>query len=323
MIDRDIYIQDAINRLARHFLFLPRNEQREKKFDNKVLSRLENSKKKILPVEKISLGDESLFQEKIKEQRPIILTGKAATWPCMEKWTPEYFQKKYGTTEIQLLNPDMRDQSNLKSETPTTTLHEIIDCMLRGDTTKYARFSNLMHTHSELKDDIDVDWFKSYKGPLGLGAYYSWFLGAKGTKTNLHAACSHNLFCQVYGRKKWTFISPDYDCVIKPEVARTPYFMTCLDPDEPDTKHYPAFNKIQIHECILEPGDILYNPGTWWHKVTNLDASIGFGFRWFDPVESFKLSPTQTLQFIGAMNPSVLSFILQGKNFSKVIKKTK
>jgi hypothetical protein len=196
-------------------------------------------------------------------------------------------------------------------------------CLLRGDTSKYARFNNLMHIHPELKKDVDKEWFKSRRGIFGIGAYYSLFLGAQGTLTKLHGAVSHNLFCQVLGKKHWYIISPKYDAVVKPIVSRTPYFMTHLDPEDVNIESHPAFKYVDIYQCVLEEGDILFNPGSWWHQVTNLESSIGFGFRWFNPKESFQTSTSQTLQFLFATNPSVLSYIFGGKNFSNVIKKSK
>jgi ribosomal protein L16 Arg81 hydroxylase len=156
------------------------------------------------------------------------------------------------------------------------------------------------------------------------GSYFNLFIGAGGTKTNLHGACSHNLFTQVYGQKHWTIISPEFDPIIRPLIARTPYFMTELDPDNPDLQRYPEFEYIDRYQCVLKEGDILYNPASWWHKVSNLSTSIGFGFRWFDPIDSILISKTLTLQFLGSTNPSLLQYISFGKNnFTNILTSSK
>ena len=34
---------------------------------------------------------------------------------------------------------------------------------------------------------------------------------------------------------------------------------------------------------------MLFNPPSWWHHVTNLENSIGVGFRWFSPLGTLKV----------------------------------
>ena len=74
-------------------------------------------------------------------------------------------------------------------------------------------------------------------------------------------------------------------------------------------------------ECILKPGDILYNPPSWWHHVTNMSDSIGVGFRWFNLVDSFKMNFMQTLLTFISTNPSILYATKNRTNFAKIFKK--
>jgi hypothetical protein len=322
-IKKSISYSDSFFRLRQHIFGIKKSFKSEEKLDNKIIESLKDRKPKIIEIKNFTIDQLDEFDKEMKKLKPIILKGGALNWECLTKWKPSFLKEQYGNTIIPLLNPDMKNQDNLKAQEESVKFSEIIDCLLTGDTSRYARFSNLMHIHPELKDDVDKSWFLNRKGKLGLGAYYSLFLGAKGTKTNLHAACSHNLFCQVLGKKHWIIISPEYDPIIKPIVSRTPYFMSNLDPEKPDLEKYPAFSLMDRYECILEEGDILFNPGSWWHKVTNLTPSIGFGFRWFDPVNSLMTSTTQTLQFIASTNPTLYTYLKDGKSFSKVINKTK
>ena len=61
------------------------------------------------------------------------------------------------------------------------------------------------------------------------------------------------------------------------------YFVSSFDPARPDYDAFPAARGLQGLQVELHPGDVLYNPPFWWHKVDNPTVSIGVGFRWFPP----------------------------------------
>ena len=75
---------------------------------------------------------------------------------------------------------------------------------------------------------------------------------------------------------------------------------------------------MQAWECVLEPGDILFNPPSWWHHVTNLSESIGVGFRWFDLFSSTKSSFTQTLLTLFSSNPYIFQAMKNRTDFAKI-----
>ena len=76
-------------------------------------------------------------------------------------------------------------------------------------------------------------------------------------------------------------------------------------------------------EVILGPGDVLYNPASWWHHVVNLDPSIGFGFRWFDIRQSLKQDAMKTCLTFLSTNPNIITSTLMKNNFTKVLNKKK
>ena len=55
------------------------------------------------PVERLAADQISRFQRHFKSQGiPVHLTGLAAQWPALQRWTPEYFLTRFGDREVKL-----------------------------------------------------------------------------------------------------------------------------------------------------------------------------------------------------------------------------
>lgn len=305
--------------LLEHFFTLPKSKLTMQELQLSVAKELKHlGKSKTIQIERVSgLTDKELQDKYFKKHIPVIIEDRASGFKCMNKWTPEFLKENYGDTIIPLVSPDVKTLERL--EHTETTLKEIIECFESGDTTKYARFNDLFYQYPELMDDYDKKWFQKMKLKTGVGDLFNIFIGAGGTKTALHSACSVNLFTQVYGEKKWTIIPPEYDSIVNPLVTRTQFFVTELDPENVNEKINPSYDYLQKYECILKPGDMLYMPSCWWHQVTNLSASIGFAYRWFDPIDTFTGSIVQSLCFLASTNPPLWDYATKGKKFSKEI----
>ncbi|MCB0764078.1 MAG: cupin-like domain-containing protein [Flavobacteriales bacterium] len=250
-------------------------------------------------------NERTIYRDHIARNRPVVIQGLAAEWPCMWKWTPDYLREHYGEDEI--LITEKRSGSGAAGEpVEGARLKDILDCLEKGDSSRYARFSELLHQHPELLDDIDVPLLRRWKHPFSSTEdQFQIFIGAKGTSTNLHAACAHNLFVQVHGVKHWYIASAHHDPAMSPDVNRSPYFTSRSDPFDTSDEADPVMAHVDHYEFELHAGEILFNPSSFWHHVTNLTGSIGFGYRWMS-LNSFLINFTQTLMVITATNPSFL-----------------
>jgi len=76
-------------------------------------------------------------------------------------------------------------------------------------------------------------------------------------------------------------------------------------------------------EVILKPGDVLFTPSFYWHKVENLTDTIGVGYRWLAFQSFMKSSKTQTLLTLLSNNPSILSARKNRHDFSKIFSMSK
>ncbi|MFT6145663.1 MAG: hypothetical protein ACJAZO_003250 [Myxococcota bacterium] len=246
---------------------------------------------------------------------PVVMRGVAKDWAAVREWSPAWLAERHGDLTLSVTDGDT-----------TGGTHNVEEILLRrymamvedADTSKYLRFGNLLHQLPELLQDFDLDTLFRYRSKIRLGASIGVFIGAIGTRTSLHAVPTENLFVQVHGIKRWTVYDASSDPALRPVTSRSMYYWSDFDAEAPDAKRFPAAPYLDWYDFELHPGDVLYNPASNWHQVTNLTASIGCGFRWMSPMAP-RRNFTQWLLFFLATNPSVLYLVRNRREFHNVL----
>ena len=55
-----------------------------------------------------------------------------------------------------------------------------------------------------------------------------------------------------------------------------------VNPEQPDFKRFPLFDRATAYECVIEPGDTLLIPANWLHHVRGLEKSITVSRNFFN-----------------------------------------
>ncbi len=304
----------AANRAAEHFLYIKRDDTA---LQRRILADSQRSGPgRLLAIdERTQLSPEAFAAEYVQTGTPVIMRGLAKDWPAVRTWSPSLLRERYGAQQLQVMDNDI---SGGIFNVEELTVAEFIDGIEGGDTRKYLRFGNLLHRFPELAGDFDRGVLDRYITKRKLGSNMGVFIGAKGTTTRLHAAPPDNLFAQVYGSKRWRVYGAAADPILRPLMARSTYYYTEYDPDHPDHGRFPAAKHLDWYEFELHPGDVLYNPPSFWHQVTNLGPTIGVGFRWLSPMAA-RLNPSQLLLFFLATNPPLWFVTRNKKNYTRVL----
>ena len=267
-----------------------------------------------------NISDHELKKNYIDKGIPVVMVGKAKEWDCVKKWSPDWLLENYCDDKVSIFNASIQEMTDVNYSVEETILKDVLNAMKEGDTSKYSRFNRLLYDHPGLIEDFDWKWLYNRRNTISSGKTFQVFIGGKGTRTTLHSASEHNLFTQVYGSKHWYLYPPENDVIFEPPVTRTPYFHSMFDPESPNLEVFPNAKYLQAWECKLEAGDVLFNPPSWWHQVTNLDDSIGVGFRWFNPADSFKMSFMQTLLTFTSTNPPIWMATKNRTDFARIFK---
>lgn len=106
-------------------------------------------------------------------------------------------------------------------------------------------------------------------------------------RTQTHYDLQDNIACVVAGRRRFTLFPPDqlpnlYMGPLELTVSGTPCSMVSLE--EPDLERYPRFEKAleAAQSAVLEPGDAIYIPYSWWHHVQSLEPFNGLVNYWWN-----------------------------------------
>ena len=266
------------------------------------------------------LSKKQFKDQYLKKGIPVVMEGKANDWKCVKKWSIDWLYDNYCNDEVAIFNPLDSNTGKVNYNIEETTLKMVIEAMKIGDTTKYSRFNRLLYDHPELLDDFNWKWLYKMRNNISSGKTFQVFIGGKGTNTTLHCASEHNLFTQVYGEKLLFLYAPKSDILLDPPITRSPYFYSKFNPENPNLNEFPAAKYLCTWECILKPGDVLFNPPLWWHQVKNLSHSIGVGFRWFSPFDSFRGSFINTLMTILSTNPPIWTANKYRTDFARIFK---
>lgn len=85
-----------------------------------------------------------------------------------------------------------------------------------------------------------------------------------------------NLLVQVVGKKCAVLFAPNEVHNLYLEGDKS----AVLDIVNPDTTKYPLFSRAVAHECVLQPGDILFMPALWFHNITSLEFGVAVNMFW-------------------------------------------
>ncbi|MFT7612142.1 MAG: hypothetical protein ACI9J3_001091 [Parvicellaceae bacterium] len=295
-----------------HFLTRPRffnwTRKGRTRFYRKLENRLEQTGEGTLtPVDRVKdISRKDFFKNYVKKGIPVIMEGKAADWKCVQEWSLEYFKELHGDDEIVFLN--QRDIN--VGDYEQTTLGKVIDTIREGGS-KYYRFYPLLTEHPEHLLDFDYEWLKSLRRRFAIGEAFHVFISGKGGFTPIHNANSENIFTQIYGEKKWVLYPMEATCVVDPPPTRNFYRSALVkrgkdfDPFERNFEDFPLYKHINGYSAHLKPGDVFYNPPYMWHAVKNPTDSIGVGYRYFTPAQTFFKYPLYFGLELFAFNPPI------------------
>uniref|UniRef100_A0A336MB97 CSON013086 protein n=1 Tax=Culicoides sonorensis TaxID=179676 RepID=A0A336MB97_CULSO len=213
-------------------------------------------------------------------QKPVLLRNTINHWPALEKWKDLNYlisNASGRTVPVELgsqYTSENWSQSLMKFDDFIVN-HVIPDPNSIQDKVYLAQH-DLFDQIPELKDDISVPEYISDPSPR----IKAW-LGPQGTVSPLHTDPTHNLLCQVLGKKNVILASPDdtnnlyaHDHFILNNTSQ-------VDVENIDFEKFPLCKDVKFYHILLQQGDVLYIPPKWWHHIRSLSPSFSISY-WFD-----------------------------------------
>ncbi|NWI26700.1 KDM8 demethylase, partial [Sula dactylatra] len=212
-------------------------------------------------------------------QKPVVLEGIIDHWPCMKKWSVDYFCQVAGcrTVPVELGTRYTDEEWSQKLMTVSDFINQYI---VNENSVGYLAQHQLFDQIPELKEDISIpDYCCLGEGEEDDITINAWF-GPEGTISPLHQDPQQNFLAQVFGRKYIRLCSPQDSENLYPHESQILHNTSQVDVEDPDLVKFPNFRKAAFQSCILMPGQVLFIPVKYWHYVRSLDISFSVSFWW-------------------------------------------
>jgi lysine-specific demethylase 8 len=225
------------------------------------------------------------------------MVNMISDWPAVKEWSPDYFKRKHGQAEIEIIHHDPNSETHLesflKNETQEITLADYVESLSSLERAYALREEyEVFEMLPGLIDDVNhFAPFSTKESCMAEGFYKALWFGPKGYETGMHADFGHLSLFHIYGRKRILFFAPDQTEFLYEETVETSELYESMREDvatfysdqvrwakvnalKPDFEKYPLLEQAHYYEGHLEPGQVLYVPHLWWHTVESKDISI-------------------------------------------------
>lgn len=241
------------------------------------------------------LDSDTFLREHYIANEPVILTGMlddVVRDPC---WSLDHLREYFGGREVEIQAGRTQDgnyEQNSLAHKRLMRFADYVDLVRAGASNDIYMTANNSTRNREALAELwphmprVPEYLKEEEGkPQG----FFWF-GPAGTITPFHHDLTNNVMMQLVGRKRVRLVSPSDT----PRMYNDRHCFTPVDGAAPDVERWPLLREVEIIDCVLEPGEILFLPVGWWHYVEALDISITIAathFRWDN--DFYSRYPTQ------------------------------
>lgn len=227
------------------------------------------------------LSREAFDQEYRRHKRPVILEGLTRDWPSVRTWSFEHLVQRCGDTRVTVDSYSSQKAREVSFADFVRMLDESRDS---GAAPIYLQEWYYQTTCPWLAQDmpeLDIAQYDFRRNLYGAEAStnHQLWIGQKGGITRLHqdSYMVDVMHAQIVGEKRWHVMGPqahlragggegDNEGV----AGEADFQALCADP------------AAQLMQCILRPGDVLYLPAMWFHRIELLSDSMGLGRKCLD-----------------------------------------
>jgi len=236
----------------------------------------------LLEVEKReNLSNDDFKKEYLKPLKPVILKDMSKDWKAKNKWSFDFFDKKYGNLLVPIFNPESYFKSGkqyMKSDFKIP-FREYLELIQKKPTNLRIHIFQLMREAPELAQDFETPKIMS----SFLKKFPALFFGGKGATLRLHydLDCSH-VFLTHFQTKKEVILFP-YEQ--KGFLYHLPYTVQAkVDIKNPDYEKYPGLKYAKGYHAIINHGETLFIPRRYWHCVHYIEEGFSLSVRSNDSI---------------------------------------
>ncbi|MEU6389318.1 cupin-like domain-containing protein [Streptomyces sp. NPDC046939] len=218
--------------------------------------------------------DRARFDREFRfEKRPVVLEGYAADWPSVREWTFHNLAERCADVPVMVDSYTSKAARKMTFGEFVTLLDESA-----GDGTSplylqewyYQTIAPQLAPDMPELDIAQYDFRRDLYGEAASTNHQLW-IGQRGGITRLHqdSYSVDVMHVQIVGEKLWHIMGPDAELLPGPD-GEARWDALCASPDT------------RLTRFVLRPGDALYLPARWFHRIELLSDSIGLGRKCLD-----------------------------------------
>lgn len=221
--------------------------------------------------EKLSV--EEFDAEYRSEFKPVVISGLMNDWPAYKTWTFDLLAEKCGDVEVTV---DSYSSQKVQKRTFSEFVQLMKDNAAKKGEPFYLQEWLYKAISPQLIEDLpelaiaDYDFRRNLYGEA-ISTNHQLWIGQKGGATRVHqdSYLIDVMHAQIVGEKHWS--------ILKPNVTLKKRADGSLDFERMVKEHRDDFTW-----AVCKPGDVIYLPALWWHRINLLSDSIGLGRKCLD-----------------------------------------
>lgn len=244
---------------------------------------------------------------------PVIFEHALGEWPAMKRWDFDWFTKQHGEQKMPVewltyvpaadgpyaTRRGRRVEMNIGDAVAQT--------LEKGDTGGYLIGTEMYTRLPELLTDLKFPEFQVSERLVKR----LFFMGPRGTYTQLHFDRAENMHAVFRGRKRWQLWSPQRTSSLRPTDLE--FVWSVASGFDLDNEKFRECAELGLPEpdldFVLEAGEVLYLPYGWWHRVVTVEPAIATNLWWWTFSMLAKIGPS--------IAPSAARIAWRGRNKSK------
>ena len=230
------------------------------------------------------LTREKFFTDVWLRNRPVIITDFLANSPAYKNWTFDHLEERFGDSQVEVQtkrDADADYEYNSRNHKEKMLMREFVQRIKTSGPTNdfYMTCNNKSTSTSRLGELLgELTGLPDYITGVTPDTHAcNFWIGPKGTHTPLHHDVCIIIHAHFRGRKRWQLIHPNYT----PNVYNSRHVFSDVDIRNIDYDRYPMMRDVPILDVVVEEGEALFVPLSWWHAVTSLSPCISMTFTGF------------------------------------------
>ncbi|OUS00941.1 hypothetical protein A9Q86_09330 [Flavobacteriales bacterium 33_180_T64] len=256
---------------------------------NRVQSILNKDLKKINTIDEISHDD--FYANHIKKNKPVKISKMMSHWKATKLWSLDYFEKIGKDKETYMYKGNIRqNDTNWQFGAFQDYLNEIRS----SNTDTYLGNMPIAQMFPELLDHVDFSLISNNT----IRNSTSLWIGPPGTITGWHTdRLANNILALIKGRKLVFLVNPNESRNMCPSGKYEPGSrLSDVNMEDFNESSHAIFKNANVQYTIINPGEMLFIPQTWWHCVYGLDISISSNNFGFTPIDNFKMKSSELIK---------------------------